>query len=136
MSIRCTLPVALISLLGVSMPLPTMSLQPGVYRTESESIQIARQGDRICLQGSFTSGTAIASVTPAPDQPNVYLVHGLADTGVAQQDRSTLLFGRMTRMARYNVEPNPSAAASQELGNCLNSQEPFFQRIIGDQARH
>ncbi len=128
MSIRCTLPVTLVSLLGISTPPP--ALQPGLYRTESKLVHLARQGDRFCLQGPSAIGIAVASVASnRADKPNVYPVYGLADTGVAQQDAKTLLFGRFTRMDQYVVEPEKTVAASPALAACLSTQEPYFRQL-------
>lgn len=106
-------------------------LQQGVYRVGSRYIQIAQQNERICFRGFSMRGATIASVEPHPDRPDFYMINGMDDTVLTQQDVETLLIGPINRLIKYPADYTVSRDLSEDLQECLNSAEPFYKQISG-----
>lgn len=116
---------------GLSKPKQTakaIPLQVGTYSVGSKYIQIAKQGDRYCYQGSSSNGMTIATLTPSRD--GRYAINQW-DSFVKQQDADHLLFGSADNMLPYPMNQEMSDIMSEPMQECLNSTEPFFQQYKG-----
>ncbi|MBW4681366.1 MAG: hypothetical protein KME19_14800 [Microcoleus vaginatus WJT46-NPBG5] len=106
-------------------------LQDGVYRVGSRYIQIAQQNERICFRGFSMRGATIASVEPDPERPDFYIINGLDNTVLTQQDIDTLLIGPINRLLKYPADYEFPRDLDEDLQECLNSTEPFYKQISG-----
>ena len=106
-------------------------LQQGVYRVGSQYIQIAQQNERICFRGFSMRGVTIASVEPHPERPDFYIINGLDDTVLTQQDMDTLLIGPINRLRKYPADYEFPRDVFDDLQECLNSTEPFYNQTSG-----
>ncbi|MFM2432292.1 MAG: hypothetical protein RLZZ511_3506 [Cyanobacteriota bacterium] len=109
---------------------PVLPLQVGTYYGGgSKYIQIAKQGDRFCYQGSSSRGMTIANLIPSRN--GTYAINTWKDSFVKQQDADRLLFGSAENMLAYPMDQETSGELSQPMQDCLNSTEPFFQQYDG-----
>ena len=77
----------------------------------------------------------MASVSADPKHEGFYLVNGLNDFVLHQQDTETLLAGSPTQLvtyeADYSTSENISENISDVLRECLNSNEAFYNQVSG-----
>lgn len=115
--------------IGVGQSLAALPLQVGVYRVGSRYIQIAEQNNRICFVGFSARGATTASVEPESNYPNSYKVEGYEGAILFQADINTLLFGPRHYLEEYPADRSFSRELTEDLEACLNSTEPFLNRV-------
>jgi hypothetical protein len=113
--------------------LAALPLQVGVYRVGSRYIQIAEQNNRICFVGFSARGATTASVEPDPNYHTFYKVEGYEGAVLVQSDINTLLFGPTHYLEEYPVDRSFSRESTEDLEACLNSVEPFLNRVSGEE---
>jgi hypothetical protein len=109
-------------------PPRSLSLQPGVYRVASRYIQIAKQGDRLCYQGTGR-GRTIASVSPHPTLVGLYRIDGWDDTILQQERSDTLSFGSEKLRHPYPIDATITPEISADLQACLDSTTVYHQQF-------
>lgn len=112
--------------------LAALPLQVGVYRVGSRYIQIAEQDNRICFVGFSARGATTASVEPDPNYPNSYRVEGYEGAILFQPDINKLLFGPTHYLEEYPADRSFPRESTEDLEACLNSNEPFLNRVSGE----
>lgn len=117
--------------IGVDQSLAALPLQVGIYRAGSRYIQIAEQDNRICFVGFSSRGATTASVEPEPNYPNSYRVEGYEGAMLFQPDINTLLFGPTHYLEEYPADRSFPRESTEDLEACLNSTEPFLNRVSG-----
>jgi hypothetical protein len=108
--------------------LTTISLQPGVYRVASRYIQIAKQGDRLCYQGTGR-GRTIASVSPHPTIQGLYRIDGWEDAILQQERSDTLAFGSEKLRQPYPIDATITPEIDADLQACLDSTTVYHQQF-------
>ncbi len=111
--------------------LAALPLQVGIYRVGSRYLQIAEQNSRICFVGFSSRGATTASVERDLNYPNFYKVEGYEGAILVQSDINTLLFGPIHQLEEYQADRNFSRELTEDLEACLNSTEPFLNRVSG-----
>jgi hypothetical protein len=109
-------------------PKPSLSLQPGVYRVASRYIQIAKQGDRLCYQGTGR-GRTIASVSPHPTIRGLYRIDGWEDAILQQERSDTLAFGSEKSRQPYPIDATITPEIDADLQACLDATTVYHQQF-------
>jgi hypothetical protein len=109
-------------------PQASLSLQPGIYRVASRYIQIAKQGDRLCYQGTGR-GRTIASVSPHPTIQGLYRIDGWEDTILQQERSDTLAFGSEKSRQPYPIDATITPEIDADLQACLDSTTVYHQQF-------
>ena len=117
-----------LSMIAVAQSLP---LQSRTYRMGSGYIQLATESGRTCYHGFSARGAIVASVSADPEHEGFYLVNGLNDFVLHQQDTETLLAGSLTQLVTYEADYSTSENISDVLRECLNSNEAFYNQVSG-----
>ena len=157
----CSLSIAITCITSLTSVGAAQAISEGVYwGGGSRYIQIAKRvyngqnsdDVRVCYQGFSSNGSTIASLKlkiPRYQTGIDYEVYTFESTtkefrGLAIQQlaarRDKIVFGNLVgRMVSkgidYQLDSNFPSARSPELQACLNSQKPYFKRILPSRSR-
>ncbi|MCA6586901.1 MAG: hypothetical protein IM531_00080 [Pseudanabaena sp. M090S1SP1A06QC] len=130
----------------------TQALEDGSYwGGGSRYISIFKQsnptGDRYCYRGSSSNGTMIASLHLKIPRYltgldyEVYRLHEADDLSIQQYafKPDQIIFGNLVggfvRGLVYKRERDVGTERSPELQECLNSNQPYFKKILSGRER-